>query len=52
MAIITRRIVNRISFSDRVAARRCNPGRGDRLQLVDHVQSLHELDGQFPAATY
>ena len=33
------------------SVRRCNPGRGDRLQLVDHVQSLHELDGQIPAAT-
>jgi hypothetical protein len=33
------------------SVRRCKPGRGDRLQLVDHVQSLHELDGQIPAAT-
>ena len=34
-----------------VSSRRLSPGRGDRAQLVDHVQSLHELDGQFPAAT-
>lgn len=27
-------------------------GRGGRPQLVDHVQSLYELDGQFAAATY
>jgi len=33
-----------------VTALRCNPGRGGRPQLVDHVQSLHELDGQFAAA--